>query len=335
MAPKSVIGVDLGGTKTLLGLFDEKFHLLEEKKFKTPIADKDDRVFIREFSQAIDHLIIKSQIENLELVGVGVGCAGFVHGEKGVVNSSPNINFLKGYPLGETIAKIAKSNVVIGHDVQVGLYGEHQLGAAVGLSQVIGVFLGTGIGGAIIIDGKLYKGATGYAGEIGHYMMQPLGPLAGSERQGILDNIASRHAIAGEAAALAAKHWAPALFAGVGADVSKINSQTLAESIKNGDKKIKELVASRARTVGIVLANLVNFLSPEMVVLGGGLVEAMPSMILSEVEKGIRDFTLREISRSLKVVQAKLRDHAITTGAAKMVWDRFCQKREKYGMVVA
>jgi glucokinase len=129
------------------------------------------------------------------------------------------------------------------------LYGEHKLGAAVGCKHLVGIFLGTGIGGAIIIDGKLYLGATGHAGNIGHYLLQPLGPLAGSDRGGQLDTIASRAAIAGEAAALATKRKAPHLLDSVGTDVKKITSTALADAIEQGDADSRQPLASSARAV--------------------------------------------------------------------------------------
>ena len=135
--------------------------------------------------------------------------------------------------------------VRLSNDVRAALYGEHKLGA-VGCKHLIGIFLGTGIGGAIIIDGKLYLGATGHAGNIGHYLLQPLGPLAGSDRGGQLDTIASRAAIAGEAAALATKRKAPHLLDSVGTDVKKITSTALADAIEQGDADVEELVRNRA-----------------------------------------------------------------------------------------
>src|SRR5207253_1874728 len=132
------------------------------------------------------------------------------------------------------------------------------------------VFIGTGIGGAIAIDGRLYFGASGHAGDIGHYLVQPFGPLAGSERQGVLDGVSSRIAIAGEAAVLAAKQWAPHLLKSAGTDVLNIKSKSLAKAIKSGDKAIEELVRSRVQIIGIILSNLVDFLNPELVLIGGG-----------------------------------------------------------------
>jgi glucokinase len=317
-----MIGIDIGGTKTIFGLFDETFALVDELKIKTR-AEKGEKEFSRRLAQSVEALMRRADEKRLTLMGVGIGCAGTLDRENGVLKTSPNIPFLTGYPLKKKLVKLTGTGVFLGNDVHMGLYGEHRLGAAAGLKHVLGVFFGTGIGGAIIIDGKLYEGANGAAGEIGHTLMSPLGHLAGSERQGVLDDFASRNAIAGEAAAMAAKHMAPCLNKLAGADVYKIRSRTLAEAIAGGDAKLEEMVRSRARMAGIVLSNLVDFLSPEMVVLGGGLVEAMPALFLKEVESGIREHTNADVRKALKVAVAALKGHSVSAGAAKMAWDRF------------
>jgi glucokinase len=322
-APKrAMLGIDIGGTKMLFGLFDEAFALVDEIKLKTR-AEKGEKLFSRNLAESIETLMRAAEKKGLTVVGVGVGCAGTVDRENGVMKTSPNIPFLKGYPLKKRLTQLTGTPVFLGNDVHMGLYGEQQLGAAVGLKHVLGVFFGTGIGGAVIIDGKLYEGANGAAGEIGHTLMSPLGHLAGSERQGVLDDFASRSAIAGEAASMAAKHMAPRLYKLAGADVDKINSRALAEAIEAGDKKLEEMVRSRARMTGIVLSNLVDFLSPEMVVLGGGLVETMPGLFRKEFEAGIRAHTNADVRDAVKIAVIKLKGHSVSTGAAKMAWHRF------------
>jgi len=207
------------------------------------------------------------------------------------------------------------------NDVQAGLYGELELGAARGARHAIGIFIGTGIGGALAIDGKIYTGANGVAGDIGNYLLHAMGPLAGSLREGVLDDVASRTAISGDAAVLAAKRWAPKLRAIAGTDVNKIRSSDLAKAIEAGDTAVEKLVRSRARVVGIALSNLVDFLNPEVVVLGGGLVDAMPNLVRNEIRKGIKGHATPAAFKELKVRASKLGDHAVTAGAARLAAD--------------
>jgi glucokinase len=133
--------------------------------------------------------------------------------------------------------------------------------------------------------------------------------------------VASRTAIAGEAAALAAKHRAPALRRKAGTDVDDIGASDLARAIKEGDKAIEKLVRSRANVIGAALSNLVDFLNPDVVVLGGGLVEEIPALMRREVRKSIDAHAARKAAKAVKVKVAKLHRHAGTVGAALLAID--------------
>jgi glucokinase len=315
------IGIDIGGTKSLFALFDEKFALVEEIKVLTHPEKGGGRAFRALFRDSVRQLLQHAKKRGIAVRAIGIGCAGLIDHEKATVRVSPNVKFLKDLAFRPLLASVTTLPVVVANDVQAGLYGEHQFGSAKGARHAIGIFIGTGIGGALLIDGKLYRGATGVAGDIGNYLLHAIGPLAGSDREGVLDDIASRTAIAGDAATLAAKRAAPALHRMVGSDVSQIKSSDLAKAIQKGDRAVERLVRSRARVVGIALSNLVDFINPEVIVLGGGLVEAMPKLVRSEVRKGIEAHSTKAAARALKVTVASLHNHAVTTGAAKLAMD--------------
>jgi glucokinase len=326
MARHGTLGIDVGGTKVMAALFNDVFHVVDEIKFKTQ-PDKGERAFTRNLSDAVERLVEKADKKGLHLIGVGVGCGGTVDNEKGILKECLNVPFLEGYRFRSRLSRMTGAGVTLANDVHAGLYGEQQLGAAVGRKNVIGIFIGTGIGGALILNGRLYLGSRGHAGNIGSYLMNPVGALTGSRREGVLDDIASRMAIAAEAASLAAKQWAPHLLKGAGTDVREIRSDDLATAIEKGDKSIEKLVRSRARIVGVALSNLVDLLNPDMVVLGGGLVKAMPAIIRQEVKAGIDQNTTRQAREKLEVVVSKLKDHAVTTGAAKLAMDEFAARQ--------
>ncbi len=319
MPKRATVGIDIGGTKTLFALFDEKFGLIEEIKEKTR-ATKGEKNFSAMLADALGALVKTAKKKDLAILAVGVGCTGTVDTKTGEVKKSPHIPFLEKYPLKSRLNKLASANVRIVNDVQAGLYGEHQLGIAKGLRHVIGIFIGTGIGGAIIIDGHLHLGAKGHAGNIGHYSTHspPAGEIPGNS---ILNEVVSRPAIAAEAAMLASRHQAPNFLKNVGTDVSKITSADLALAIAQGDKNIEQVIRNRSRLVGNALSNIVDFLNPEMIVLGGGLVEAMPALIRQEVEAGVKATSTKEAFDGLEIAVAKLGNHAVTTGAAKLASD--------------
>jgi glucokinase len=317
MAKRGTIGIDIGGTKTLFALFNEKFDVVDSLKIATH-AEKGEKHFSEKLEESLDNLMKKATKEDIQIITAGIGSAG-VPNDKGTLKECASIPFLKGYPLQSRVAKITGANVYLANDVQAGLYGEYHFGAAVGCQDVLGFFFGTGIGGAAILDGKPYFGATGRAGNIGHYVLQSVG----TTQSDVLDNVASRTAIAGDAAALAAKQQAPYLLKTSGTDIRDIRSEDLADAIRKGDKAVEALVRDRARIAGAAISNLVDFLNPEMVLLGGGLVESLPELMTAEIKSGIESHSTPQAFKALKVVPSKLAGHAVTTGAAKLSWDAF------------
>jgi len=317
------IGIDVGGTKSLFALFDAKFEVLAEEKFRSHPEKGGAKAFTVSLKAAVKALLRAARKRGLRVKVVGVGCAGDIDMRRGIVRSSPNLAFLDGYRLGQRLAKLTGAKVFVGHDVQTGLYGEFTLGAARKARHAIGVWLGTGVGGALMIDGRLHLGATGRAGDLGNYMLHAVDVSVEPTRKEVLDNVASRSAIAGQAATLAAKHRAPTLKRLAGTDVRDIKASDLAESIRKGDKAVEKLVRSRASVIGTALSNLVDFLNPDMIVLGGGLTEAMPVIVRGEIRRSIDAHAVPKAARAVKVVVARLHNHAGTTGAAKLALDMF------------
>jgi glucokinase len=205
----------------------------------------------------------------------------------------------------------------------MGLSGEHKIGAARGCRNVLGVFFGTGVGGAAIINNRLYCGTSGHGGQVGSILAQPVGGPKAALSHGILDRIASKASIASEALVMAIKDWAPYLHGKVGTDLAKVTWSMLERAIRHKDERIEEMVRARMRVVGIALSNVVNFLNPEMLVLGGGLVEEMPGLVIEEVEHGLRDYLVPEVSEVLKIKPAVLKSEAVAIGAANEALIRF------------
>jgi glucokinase len=312
----ATIGIDIGGTKLLCALFDERFQVVAHINDGTAAAEGEAR-FMEKLRGHLDALAKRAGKEGQDVVAVGLGSAGVVDRTAGIVRECLSIPFLEQYPLRNRVAALATAHVSIANDVAAGLYGEQQIGAAIGCRHALAFFFGTGIGGAIMIDGELYEGALGRAGDIGHYILHAMGP----GRQDTLDNAASRTAIAAEAAALAAKQQAPRLLESVGTDVQAIKGRDLAHAIENGDSAIEEIVRSRLRLAGTAISNLVDFINPEIVVLGGGLVEALPQIALHEISEAVQAHCVAEVARTTRIVKASLGDYAVAAGAAMLALD--------------
>lgn len=320
---RGYIGIDIGGTKSLYALFDESFEVLAERKLRTHPEKGGTAAFTRAMNGAVKALLARARKHKVVVRRVGVGCAGDIDLKRGVVRGSPNLRFLDGYRLRDKLEKLTGARVFVGHDVQAALYGEFRFGAARKARHVIGVWLGTGVGGALIIDRRLHMGASGRAGDIGNYLLHAVDVAHESSRKEVLDSVASRTAIAGVAATLAAKHRAPELRKVAGTDVNAIKAGDLADAIRRGDKSVEKLVRSRAGVVGAALSNLVDFINPDLIVLGGGLVEEMPSIMRREISRSIASHTSPKTAKAVKVVVAKLGGHAGTIGAAALAVDMF------------
>jgi glucokinase len=327
---KYTIGIDVGGTKILAAVLDGAFRIQSEIKMKTR-PEKGLSKFLEDLHDCVRQVIAEAKIKRSTILGVGIGCPGMIDAERGIIASSPNIPFLRNLPLARLLARRIGLPVTLCNDVQTGLYGEHQFGAVKGYANAVGIFMGTGIGGALVLNNQLFRGATGSAGEVGHIMVDPEGPVCGCGHRGCLEALAGRLAIAAEAALAVARQKAPHLADKTGTDIRQIKSGAMAKAIKAGDRAIEDLIRRKARLVGQVMANLVNIINPDVIVLGGGVVEAMGGIILREAERAMRERSIGASSRHVKVVAAKLKDYSIVMGAAKQAADAFGAQKQSHG----
>ncbi|MCU0880021.1 MAG: ROK family protein, partial [Pirellulaceae bacterium] len=212
---------------------------------------------------------------------------------------------------------------VILNDVDAGVYGEYRFGAGKNARCLVGVFPGTGIGGGCVLEGNVLRGKNMSCFEIGHVQVSDNGPACGCGRWGCLEAEASRLAIAAQSAMAAFRGEAPNLLAAAGTDLAEIRSGTLAESIKAGDTIIRRIVERSARLIGRAVGDVVNLLTPDVIVLGGGLVEAMPEIFVQGVEEGARQRAVPPFAKAFKVVAAKLGDDSVVRGAAAWAEHRF------------
>lgn len=313
------VGFDLGGTKMLAAVFDSKFRKVAQERKKTKGNEGVD-AGLKRVVQTIKEALDKAGIKPDQLGGVGAGCPGPLDLDAGVILHAPNLGW-DDVPVKATLQKAFGCPAVIANDVDAGTYGEYRFGAAKGARCVLGVFPGTGIGGACIYDGRILRGKKGSCMEIGHFPIDPLGPVAAPGRYGSLESMTSRLAISAQAAQAVYRGQAPVLQRLAGTKLDDIKSGALAESIREGDVVIEEIVRHAARLLGRTVAGVVNLLAPDVLVLGGGLVEAMPDIYVKEVRKTIDREALQAYAAAVHVVAAKLGDDAGVLGAAALAAD--------------
>jgi len=294
--------------------FNAEFRLLGRKRRKTKGAEGP-KAGLERIIETIRDALEEAQLDGQKLAGIGVGCPGQIDLEKGVVIDAANLGW-RNFQIREALEQQFKCPAVVLNDVDAGVYGEYRFGAGKSARCLVGVFPGTGIGGGCVYEGKVLRGKNVSCFEIGHVQINPSGLLCGCGRVGCLETEASRLAIAAASAMAAYRGEAPHLLAAAGTDVANIRSGVLAEAIKAGDVVIERIVERAARLIGWAIGDVVNLLVPDVIVLGGGLVEAMPELFVEEVERAARERAAPPFSKHFKVVAAKLGDDAVVRGAA-------------------
>jgi glucokinase len=308
------VGFDLGGTKMMATVFDRGFEVLSRVRKKTKAHEGADSGVERIIS-LVEQSLDQAGIGREDVSGIGVGTPGPLDLDKGVLIDLPNLGW-SNVPLKEKMERAFGCPVVVSNDVDAGTYGEYRFGAAKGARCVVGVFPGTGIGAGCVYEDNILRGKTRSCLEIGHCQMLSDGPLCGCGRHGCLETVASRLSLAAAAAAAAHRGQAPHLFEAAGMDLSNIKSGALAASIEAGDAAVETIVRNGARWLGIAVANVVNLLLPDIVVLGGGMVEAMPDLFRKEVEEAARERVMPAFESAFEVAVAELGDDATVLGAA-------------------
>jgi len=311
------IGFDLGGTKMMAVVYDNKLNVLGRKRRKTRDKSKDG-VPTERLVETIHMALDEAGVHPKRVAGVGAGCPGPLDLNAGIILEAPNLGW-KNVDLRSILQEEFHCHVAICNDVDAGIYGEYVQGAGRGARCVVGVFPGTGIGGGMVYEGHIFRGARASCMEVGFLQMATEGPAAGVGPVGTLEALASRLAISAEAAKAVYRGKAPYLATEAGTDLADIKSGVLARSIEQGDKAIEEIVRRAAEQVGRGIGSLVNLLAPDVVVLGGGLAEAMPELYLKETQKGARRNVLPSLRDVFEIKIAELGDYSAVIGAAAWV----------------
>ncbi|MFT5523710.1 MAG: glucokinase [Pirellulaceae bacterium] len=314
---KNWIGFDLGGTKMLAAVLDHEFNVVGTKRKRTRGNEGVD-AGLKRIVDTIREAADQAKIDLASIGGIGIGCPGPVDWKKGVLVTAVNLGW-ENAPLKEYLEKEFNCPVDVLNDVDAGVYGEKCFGAAKDARCVVGVFPGTGIGGGCVYEDQIIRGLRFSCMEIGHIPCIPQGPLSGYGHEGTLEAVASRLAIAAQIARAAFTGQAPHILANAGTSVGDIKSSLIANAIQSGDTMVEKIVRKAARHIGVVLSGTINLLAPDLIVLGGGMVEAMPDLFVDEVTKGVMEFALPLFQESLSVVPAELGDDAAVKGAAAWI----------------
>lgn len=309
-----LLGVDLGGTKILCGVFSEKLECLGRSKKSTKAQRGADAVLDR-VAACVLEAIDECDLHVKQARGLGIGAPGACDPDNGTVIFAPNLNW-KNLPLKKELEKRLNLPVFIENDCNLQTLGVYAKELQSKPKSLVGIFLGTGIGAGIILDGKPFSGFNRTAGEIGHMVLQVGGPKCACGNKGCFEALASRSAIFKLIESAVKEGQKTSLTDLLGPGLEDMRSGDLRKAIKRGDKLVERIVEEAAEYTGIAVANVINLLNPEVVVIGGGLMDALEDDMMAIIIETAHDYAMNGTDHGIEILPSKLGDDAGITGGA-------------------
>ena len=304
-----LIGIDLGGTKILTVVADREGKILLRKKEETR-AQEGPQAIINQIADSVEEVIRLTGIKKEEVLAAGICAAGFYNFKKGLIMESPNLKKWKEIPLGQLLEEKIRLPVFVENDANAAAYGEYRRGAGQGKSHLIYITVSTGIGGGIIAQGEVYRGAEGYAGEIGHITLDLEGPQCNCGNRGCLETLASGTAIARqavEALALGMPTSMPQVAAMENRE--EVTARHVFTAAEMGDQVAQDIVNRALDYLGAGLATLAHLFNPEAFVIGGGVSLSGDSFFLPLREAFCRRAP-GPVSEKVEILPSTLREEA-------------------------
>jgi len=310
-----VVGLDLGGTKILAGVFDHSLACVATSKLSTKSQRGPTKV-IERIARCIGDAVDEADLSLKQVAGVGIGAPGAVDFDAGTVIFAPNMEGWKDVPLKKDLEKLLGIPVFVENDCNISALGVYAAELKSKPRSMVGIFVGTGIGGGIILDGKLYSGFGHTAGELGHMVLEVSGPKCGCGNKGCFEALASRTAVFQQIKAGIKDGEKTMLTDMLGDDLEDLRSGDLRKAVRRGDKFVDKVIDGAAEYIGIATANIINLLNPEVVVLGGGVIEALADEMMGVIIETAQDYAMPGSMKGVEIIASKLGDSAGITGGA-------------------
>jgi glucokinase len=315
MHHSSIISIDMGGTKVLACVLNSKAGIVARLKRPTdPTVSS--KKYVHSLADIVYDLIKDSNVSKNNIKAVCLGIPGSLNPFTGKIGLAPNLG-LKNFNIKKNLEKELDFPVLIENDANLGAIGIKNFGVGKDAKNMLAVFIGTGIGAGVIISGKLYRGSDFVAGEIGHMLVEKNGPKCGCGNKGCFEAIASRTAVVNKIKADIQSGKKSLLRKLVDSD-KRIKSNSLASAVNKNDKVACKRISQACETIGGVLASITNLLNLDMIVLAGGMVEALNSFMLPKIKNSYSEHILEDASTNLKIVASKLGDDAAIFGGISL-----------------
>ena len=316
MAESYKICLDIGGTKILGAVFDSKNKIVHRLKKKTKADGGSSENVENTIISVVEEMIKDFGIKNSQIKAIAAGAPGVIDQEHGIVLTSPNLPW-KNYDIKSPIEKKFGVPFFIGNDVNVGVLGEYKYGIAKGYKNVVGLFVGTGMGGGLILDGKLFTGHLFKAAEYGHMILDPEGPLCNCGQRGCLEAFSSKQGMSSYIKQQVARGRETVMADAITGSAFK--SKALKKALAADDKVAVEAVDRACHYLAVATGNLVNTFSPEIVVYGGGVIEACGDYFLEKILSEVDRYCMPSIRETVEFKNAGLGDDSILYGALSMI----------------
>ncbi len=315
-----VIGIDLGGTKISTALVNRSGEIIARDHRKTEAIEGQQAVITR-ILDAAREVMARSGVTRSQVAAVGIAAPGPLEIETGTTMSPPNLPGWNCVPLRQIVEDGLGIRAFLEKDTNAAALGEFHFGAGRGTRHMIYVTASTGIGSGLILNGKLYYGADGMAGEIGHTTILPDGPLCGCGNRGCLESLASGTAIAHLARERVTRGIATGITDLVENDLDRITAELVAKAAAQGDVEAREILVKAMNYLGIGVANLVNLFNPQLIVIGGGLTH-IGEELFELVRNAIVRHAFPRPAQTARVTRAKLGEHVGILGTAAVAQTR-------------
>jgi len=313
------VGVDLGGTTIAAALLDESGHILQKATVLTLAHEGHDSV-IERMARLIHEVAEDAGVGLSQVAAIGIGVPGMLDMEKGLTLFLPNLpGTWPRVPLAQRIKEAAGPPTFLLNDVRAITLGEKTYGAGRKVENMVCLAIGTGIGGGVVVGGRLLLGLDGTAGEVGHQIIDPFGPRCGCGNRGCLEAFASGPAIASMGVRAVKQGLTTRIGELCNYDLNAISPKLIYQAALEGDSVAKEIYEQAGFYIGIGVANLITILSPQMVVIGGGVAQA-GELLLAPIRETARQRVHVTPFEKVRIVQAELGTDAGMIGAA--VWAR-------------
>jgi glucokinase len=313
------VGVDLGGTSLRAGVVarDGEVLALEKRKTRPELGAA---AVVERLSETIARAIRSAGLRPRDLGGIGIGIPGPIDAERGLVRLAVNLGpDWTNLPLAAAVRDRLGLPVCLDNDVRVGALGEHTHGAGQGLDDMLAIFVGTGVGGGLVLGGTLRGGWRGSAGEIGHTVVAAGNGIVGKTGQpGTVEPLASRSGMERQVRELVGQGRAsvvPALMESAGG--GRMTSRVIQQALRQRDAVMQEVLAAAQHTLGLLAGNLINILDPQMIVIGGGVTERLGERFVAPIRRvAYANLINKQNARAVKIVPAALKDASGVVGAA-------------------